>query len=216
MDSGKILENSFSYAQEALAGKWDRWILLILSCIIFPLFLGYIIRIYRGANPSPQLEDWGSVFIDGIKLMVVGLVYALPVLILEMVLFASPGLFKTSSANPGAIMSVVIAVFIGSIILVIAAILIWLVISTAGVRFARTDNFFEAFNFRKIFAHIGRIGWMDYIISLLMMLIVIGIIAIICLVIPSIGTILLLILLPVLGLFSARYITLLYESAGPE
>jgi hypothetical protein len=155
-------------------------------------------------------------FFDGIKIIIVGLVYALPVLILEVVLFASPGLLKTSSANPGEIMGLIIAVLIGSIILVIVAILIWLIITTASVRFARTDNFAESFNFKEIFAHIGRIGWMDYIIALLMMLIVLGIIAIICFVIPYIGTILLLIMLPFLGLFSARYITLLYESAGAE
>ena len=216
VDSGKILEDSFRYAKEGLAGKWDTWILLIISCIIFPFFLGYMIRIYRGANPSPLLENWGSIFSDGIKLTIVGLFYALPVLILEVVLFASPGLLKTSSANPGEIMGLIIAVLIGSIILVIVAILSWLIITTAGVRFARTDNFAEAFRFQKIFAHIGRIGWMDYIVALLMMLIVLGIIALICFVIPYIGTILLLILLPFLGLFSARYITLLYESAGSE
>jgi hypothetical protein len=216
VDSGKILQDSFRYAKEGLAGKWDTWILLIISCIIFPLFLGYLIRIYRGSNSPPLLENWGSMFFDGIKIIIVGLVYALPVLILEVVLFASPGLLKTSSANPGEIMGLIIAVLVGSIILVIVAILIWLIITTASVRFARTDNFTESFNFKGIFAHIGRIGWMDYIISLLMMLIVLGIIAIICFVIPYIGTILLLIMLPFLGLFSARYITLLYESAGAE
>jgi ABC-type multidrug transport system permease subunit len=216
VDSGKILEDSFRYAKDGLAGKWDTWILLIISCIIFPLFLGYLIRIYRGSNSPPLLENWGSMFFDGIKIIIVGLVYALPVLILEVVLFASPGLLKTSSANPGEIMGLIIAVLIGSIILVIVAILIWLIITTASVRFARTDNFAESFNFKEIFAHIGRIGWMDYIIALLMMLIVLGIIAIICFVIPYIGTILLLIMLPFLGLFSARYITLLYESAGAE
>ena len=57
---------------------------------------------------------------------------------------------------------------------------------------------------------------MDYIIALLMMLIVLGIITLICLVIPYVGAILFLILLPLMGLFSARYTTLLYESAGPE
>jgi hypothetical protein len=216
MESGKILEDSFDYAKEGLAGKWETWILLIISCIFFPLYLGYTLRIYRGANPSPQLENWGSTFFDGIKLIFVGLVYAIPVLILWVVLFASPGLLKTSSANPGAIMGLIIAVLIGSIIFVIVTILIWLVITTAWVRFARTEKFTEAFNFREIFKHIGRIGWMNYIVTLLMMLIVLGIIAIICLVIPYVGTMLLLILLPFLGLFSARYTTLLYENAGSE
>lgn len=216
MDSGRILENSIRYAQEGLAGKWNRWILLIISCIIFPLYLGYMIRIYRGANPAPQPENWGCMFLDGIKLIIVYLVYVIPVLILDVILFASPGLMKISSSNPNAIMGLILAVLIESIFLVVVAILIWLIITTAVVRFARTDNFFEAFNFRNIFAHIGRIGWMDYIITLLMMLIVLGIITLICLIIPYVGAIIFLILFPLMGLFSARYTTLLYESAGPE
>jgi hypothetical protein len=37
VDSGKIIEDSFVYAKEGLVGKWDGWILLIFSGIIFPL-----------------------------------------------------------------------------------------------------------------------------------------------------------------------------------
>ncbi len=72
VDSGKILEQSFRYAKEGLEGKWDTWLLLIISCIIFPLFLGYMLRIYRGADTSPQLDNWGRMFSDGIKLLLVG------------------------------------------------------------------------------------------------------------------------------------------------
>lgn len=215
VDSGKILENSLRYAINGLAGKWDRWILLIFSCIIFPLFLGYMIRIYRGADPSPEPENWSRMFTEGLQLMIIGLVYAVPVIILGVVLFATPGLVNTASADSGAIMGILLAVLAASIILVIVAVLVWLIITMAVVRFARTDTFSEAFRIRKILAHIGRIGWMDYIIALLMMLIVIDIITLVCLVIPYVGLILLLILLPSLGLFSARYITLLYESADP-
>jgi hypothetical protein len=217
VDSGKIIEDSFGYAKEGLAGKWDTWILLIFSCIIFPLYLGYVIRICRGANPSSQLDNWGSMFIDGIKLFIVGLIYAIPVLILSFVLFGSADMIR-SSVNPSTIGGLIIAVLMGAIILIIVAILIWLIVMTAGVRFARTDNIGEAFNFGAIFTHIGKIGWMAYIIALLMILITLVNIVIICLIIniiiPYTGIILFLILLPFLSLLSPRYITLLYESAG--
>jgi hypothetical protein len=175
-----------------------------------------MLRIYRGTDTSPQLDSWGGMFSDGIKLLLVVLCYALPVLILEVVLFASPGLVKTSMTDPSAILGLIIAVLIGSITLVSGAVLVWLITTAAGVRFARTNNFTEAFNFREIISHIGRIGWMDYIVALLMMLIVLSIITIICLVIPYVGLILLLVMLPFMGLFSSRYITLLYDSANPE
>ena len=217
MDSGKIIEDSFGYAKEGLVGKWDTGILLIFSCIIFPLYLGYVIRIYRGANPSPRFDNWGSMFIDGIKLFIVGLIYAIPVLILSFVLFGSEDMIR-SSVSPSTIGGLIIAVLMGAIILIIVAIITWLIVITAGVRFARTDSIGEAFNFGVIFTHIGKIGWMTYIIALLMILITLVNIVIICLVInmviPYTGIILLLILLPFLCLFSPRYITLLYESAG--
>ena len=217
LDSGKIIEDSFGYAKEGLVGKWDRWILLIFSCIIFPLYLGYVLRICRGANPSPHLDNWGSMFIDGIKLFIVGLIYAIPVFILSYVLFGSADMIR-SSVNPSTIGGLIIAVLMGAIILIIVTIITWLIVMTAGVRFARTNSIGEAFNFGVIFTHIGKIGWMTYIIALLMILIAIVNIAIMCLlvnmVIPSAGIILFLILLPFLSLFSPRYITLLYESAG--
>jgi hypothetical protein len=224
MDIGKVIDGSFIYAKEGLVGKWEKWILLIISCIIFPLFMGYTMRIYRGANPAPELNDWGGMFIDGIKLLVVGVIYAIPVLFLDVVLMGSAGLaifssVKTSSGapyiDPGVIMGLLVAILFGALIVVIVLIIIGLITATASVRFARTDSFSEAFNFGAIFSHIGRIGWMTYIIALIMLAIIIGIVEVICIVIPYIGIVLSLILLPFLGLFSARYLTLLYETAGP-
>ena len=82
----------------------------------------------------------------------------------------------------------------GAIIFVIVAISTWLIAITAGVRFALTGNMGEAFNFGVIFTHIGKIGWMNYLIALLMVLIALINIAVICLVIntivPYIGIIL--------------------------
>ena len=217
MDSGKIIEDSFGYAKEGLAGKWERWILLIFTCLLFPLFLGYVIRVFRGANPSPQFDDWSRMFIDGFKLFIVALIYALPALIIFFVLFGSADMIR-ASVNPGTIGGLIVAILMGAIILVIVAISTWLIAITAGVRFARTGNMGEAFNFGAIFTHIGKIGWMNYLIALLMVLIALINIAVICLVIntivPYIGIILFIILLPFLALFSPRYITLLYESAG--
>jgi len=218
VDIGKIIEDSFKYSKEGLVEKWETWILLIISCIIFPLFIGYIMRICRGENPAPQLHSWTRMFTDGTRLFFVGLIYLVPVLILELVLFGSTGLVKDSSVSASEITGLVIAVLIGAILLVIVAIITWLILMTAGVRFARTGEIGEAFNFVAIFAHISKIGWMTYIIALLMMLIslvnLIIISAVFNVIIPCSGSILLFIMLPFIGLFSARYITLLYESAG--
>jgi len=217
VDIGKIIDDSFEYAKEGLVKKWETWLLLIISCIIFPLYMGYAMRVYRGEKPVPHFDSWASMFTDGIRLFLVGLIYALPVLILSFILFRSTDIVR-SSVNPGTITGLILVVFIGSVILVFLTIFTLLIYITAGVRFARTASFGEAFNFGAIFAHIGRIGWMTYIIALLMILISLLNITIICMVfnvaIPYSGCILLLLLLPFLGLASPRYIALLYESAG--
>lgn len=219
MDIGKTAGDSFEYAREGLFGKWTKWFLLVISCIIFPLFTGYTMRIYRGAHPSPEPDDWGTMFIDGIRLIIVGIIYALPVIILEIVIIGGAGLAlfmgtPYQSVHPGAVPGLAGAVLAGVLVLVLVAVIIGLVATIAYVRFARTGSFGEAFNFREILATIGRIGWITYIFALIVMGIIVGIIEIICLLIPVIGIVLFLILLPFIGMFSARYITLLYDSAG--
>jgi hypothetical protein len=220
MDFGKTLEDSFEYAKEGLIGKWAKWLLLLISCIIFPLILGYMMRIYRGANPSPEPDDWVTLFIDGIKLFIVGIIYALPVIILEIAIIGSAGLAlfagaANPSANAGALLGLLGAVLVGVLILLVVAIIVGLISTIANVRFARTGSFGEAFNFGEILAHIGRIGWMNYIIALIIMVVIVGVVEVVCMAIPYIGFVLLLVLLPFIILFSARYITLVYDSAGP-
>jgi hypothetical protein len=219
LDIGKAVGDSFEYAQEGLVGKWTKWFLLFVSCIIFPLFLGYMMRIYRGATPSPEPDDWGTMFIDGIRLLIVGIIYALPVIILEIFIIGSAGLAllmgaPRQSLHPGAVLGLIGAVIVGVLVLLVVGLIIGLIATIAFVRFARTSSFGEAFNFGAILATIGRIGWITYIFALFVIVLIIGIIKVICLVIPIIGIVLLLILVPLLGMFFARYITLLYDSAG--
>lgn len=213
MDLGKAVGDSFAYAQEGLVGKWVKWVLLIISCIIFPLILGYIVRIFKGASPSPELENWGGLFIDGIKLFIVALIYAIPIIILEII--AMGAIFGAAmTGDSTAMMAGLAGAGLIFIILVIVAIIIGLITATAYVRFARTDCIGEAFNFGAIFAHIGKIGWITYIIALIIIGIILGIIEFVCMLIPYVGILILLIIAPFLVLFYSRYLSLLYESAG--
>jgi hypothetical protein len=216
---GKTIDGAYFYAKDGLFGKWQKWILLIISCIIFPLFMGYMMR----TDPAPELDEWGSMFIDGLKLFVVELIYALPVIFLDFVLLGSASIaffstLKTSTSvgyiDPNAMMGLLLGIFFGSLIIVIVAVIIGLISAMAVIRFARTNSFSEAFNFSEIFSHIGKIGWMTYIVALLMLVIMVGIVMIVSLVIPYVGFFVYLILLPFLGVFSARYLSLLYDLAG--
>ncbi len=145
MEYGKTVGDSFEYAKEGLVGKWAKWILLIISCIIFPLMLGYVMRIYRGVVPSPQLDEWGRMFVDGIKLFIVAIIYAIPILIVEFAVIGSAGVafFTTITnpmADPNAVMGLAGAVLFGLVILIIVAIIIEMIAIIGMVRFARTDR----------------------------------------------------------------------------
>lgn len=67
MEFGKLVKDSLGYAKEGLVGKWINWILLIVSCIIFPFVLGYIMRIYRGASKAPDSMSGGACLLKGLN-----------------------------------------------------------------------------------------------------------------------------------------------------
>ncbi len=194
---------------------------IILAIILaFPL-LGYMVLIYKGEKPAPEVTNWGTLFSNGLKLFIVHLIYAIPVLIVAAAVFGSALLTIILSAsqsvtNPQSMMGLVGAVIFGIIILIIVAFIIWIIEAMAVVRFARTNSIGEAFNFGEIFARISKIGVGSYILALIIMAIIIGIIVGILEIIPIIGWIILIIVAPILTLFEARYLCLLYDSAAEE
>lgn len=79
MDYGNMPGDSFSYAKDAIRGKWFQWILLAISTIMFPHIMGYAVHVYNGVKPALEIGDLAEMFIDGIKLLIIGIIY--PVLV---------------------------------------------------------------------------------------------------------------------------------------
>lgn len=225
MEYGKMLGDSVEYAREAVWGKWTRWVLLIVSTIIFPLILGYVMEIYRGTKPAPELEHWGKLFIDGLKLIAAWIIYMLPVIAILLV-FGGWALFSAMqqaamsgdpnyfASNPELLMPLLESFLIGLVIAVVLAIIISIIAYIGIIRMARKDRFGEAFNFSGIFDTIGRIGWGSYILSLIVLAVVVMVFAIILALImgiPYIGWLIYLILLPLLSIFQARYLAMVYD-----
>jgi len=207
-----MLGDSFEYTKEALIGKWTRWFLLIICAIIFPLFGGYSVRIMSGAKPAPELENWGSLFIDGLKLIVIRVIYLIPVIIVAVLLFG--GSIMAIASGSDSVAAAGVAGFLVSLLVVAILALIIGLISTMGmIRFSRTGSMGEAFNFSAIFETIGKIGWIHYIIAVVVIMVVLGVVYSILGMIPVIGWLLSIILMPALGIFQYRYFTAIYESA---
>lgn len=229
MDYGSIIADSFEYTKEAFWGKWTRWLLLIISTIIFPLIYGYIMEIYRKKKPAPEPEHWWTLFVDGIKLLIAGIVYAIPTLIVLfltigfaimslMQFFLSYGSAIPPAVFPAELAGAITGILIGAILTVIVAFLTALFAVLGMVRLARTGKFGEAFNFHEIHMTIKRIGWGSYLIALVIIWIIgaiFGVIINFFMVIPFIGWVIMFIVLPVWVVFEARFITQVYDAGAP-
>jgi hypothetical protein len=239
MDFGNMLGDAFSYTKEGIWGDTNRWLKLILAVICLGLpFSGYIMRIYRGTTTAPDVDQWGTLFVDGLKLLAVGIVYAIPMMILWVLIYGSMFLAIASGGMDDKAMASFEPNFILMILFYIVEFAVVLIMPVASIRFARTGSFAEAFNFSAITATIGRIGWLIYIVALLLVSIVVSIpifillfgfilVGVVSLVLFKeaglfvflgllvLGVLLILIISPLVGVFQARCMTRLYDSAIP-
>ena len=217
MDFGNMIGNSFEYAKEAVVGKWNKWLMLIIATILLALpLMGYAMKVLRGEKPAPEVDDWGTLFIDGIKAWIVSLIYAIPIIIVGFIV-AGASAAAFISGNYSAMMAAFGAMALGGLVIFVLGVII-LVFEVIGiVRFARTGSIGEAFNMSAILATINKIGWVPYIIALIVLMIVAIIIAIIVgilMMIPILGIIIYICLIAPITLLFMRYICLLYDSAG--
>lgn len=215
-----ILGDSFEFTKEAVIGKWIKWILLIIP-FMSP---GYAFQIYKGTKPAPEINDWVANFINGIKILIIALIYFIPVIIIG-VIFLLPLIFAGITQDTSALTTGIGSALFGIFICIILAIIIALMLPIALIRFARTESFGEAFNFGAIFAKIGMIGWGSYIIAWIALIIaavifgiIVGIIGFILMLIPILGWILYLViellLMPAVAIFVARYWTQVFDYTG--
>jgi len=230
MDFGSIIRESFAYTKEGVFSRADRWLKLILAVIPLGILMnGYSMRIYRNSHPAPEVDQWGTLFIDGLKLTIVGILYAIPILVLwcivysrMLIAFMNGDISHIHSAMSGWTPNIFLLV-----LLYIVEIIVGILAPIAYIRFARAGKFSEAFNFTAIIRTIGTIGWINYIIALILVSLIIGIpVAVVFGVLMALGiltgsflgaiiagVILLLVFSPLLVVFQARYMTQVYNVA---
>jgi len=217
MDIDGLVHDSFAYTREALWERWVRWFHLFIAYIVFPVFMGYTLRIYRGDDPAPDLRDWIALFIDGVKLIVVGVTYMVPVLVLLVaaILLSIP--FFAELFMDFSLRSLMALIAVAGTEL-LAILILWLVLTLAStigvVRFARTGRMGEAFRAGAILDDIRAIGWGNYLLALTILW-VISLIFHACIVlvqsVPVAGWLVGLFLMPAWGIYSVRFIAVMYE-----
>jgi len=217
---GETLGKSFEYAKDGLVGQWVRWILLIIISaipIINFIFTGYTLRIMKGIAPAPELEEYVNLFITGLIAAIIAFIWFLPAIIIGILLLGGAVLGGTaiagSSSDPTAIIGALVGLGIGAAVTALVFIIFSLVAIIGIVRYARTERFGEAFAFSAILDTIKSIGWLNYFLAILVFEIITVIIYLVLAIIPIIGWILMIIAVPFIGIWYARYISLLYDSA---
>jgi len=217
----RLLEESFDYTRNALWGRWLRWLQLVVCIIVLPLMYGYFVRIMRGDAPAPELGGWGRLFIDGLKLLAVYLVYVGLMLVVAVALMGGAGIVANGLLTAGV-----------ALVSFVLLILIWLVAQMAAVRFAKAGSLREAFNIPAVLGHIRSIGWGSYIFSQIILQIVLMVfmtvlVFLVVIVTGLIGLVagiigillfpfLMLAVSPVVYIFQYRYNTLVYESGTAD
>jgi hypothetical protein len=217
MDYGSILGDAFGYAKDAVVGKWMQWLLLFIATILLCIpLMGYTVRVFRGDKPAPEVTDWVALIIDGIKYLVISIIYAIPSLVILFVTMGSAIIALASGRMPEMTSGFEGLIF-GMIIFIIVAVICCLFGMIGIIRFARTGSMGEAFNFADIKETITKIGWVPYIGAFIVMFVVQLVVSIALsaiTMIPVIGIIIELVFVAPVAIFEARYFAKVYESVG--
>ncbi|AMD17324.1 hypothetical protein TL18_04365 [Methanobrevibacter sp. YE315] len=190
-------------------------LLAILVSIVFALILsGYGLQVIKkGIQHSNEIPDIDPVtnLVDGIKVLIIGIVYYIIPVIIAMILGVFSGLVGAGLNHTG------VGIGVGTILAIIVVIIFSILEIVAIAKFADTGNMGDAFSFGQIFEDAKRIGILNIILFVIIALIIILILSFILgllAIIPYIGFIIGMILLGgFIVLFYNKGIGLLYASA---
>lgn len=141
-------------------------IFTLLFLILLPLPLGYLFKIikssFKGFDKLPDFNHWRSMYTDGLRLILVLLIYAIP--IVAVFLFFNYELLFSLNI-PGFSLYLLFSWLLGSTLQIIIFLLIGLVEYIGIANMALYDGEIStAFRFREILKRISMIGWKEYLV----------------------------------------------------
>ena len=182
MDIGDVISDSLRYPSSDWIKVLILGVLFIISFLIIPLFLamGYMFRVIKaslaGVEELPTFDEWGEMFVDGIKLFLVYLIYSLPAIIIGVFSIISLWssirslTYVTQMSGNTITPEMVVSLFggtalVGLVIAGIYALIIYPIMAVAiGNMAYYNGELSAAFRFGEIFSTISSIGWVDLII----------------------------------------------------
>lgn len=206
-------------------------IILILAMIAI---YGYLFRVIKASladiNELPNFDDWGGMLVDGVKILVVNIIYGLlfglisliplGIMFLAIILLGAPFYGISSVSDPANFLGAGFAFwvfyllyFIVYLILILLMLLATILVPVAIANMAYRDDFGAAFNFSELRKKIESIRWGKAIVWAIAIYFVITLATIVAMItgLLVIGIILVpLLIIPFMAIFYARSIALLY------
>jgi len=225
VDMSDNLNNSFAFARKLFSDFGRLVILIVLDIIpiVNLIVTGYASRVLKespGADSPPKLENYGDLFIDGLKIVIASIIYMLIPLILIAAGFGSFLAAMVTGGGPNFMWGGFTPAYMGllggtGVVLVLVGLLVafvMLILLAAGIaHMIKTGKFGKAFAFGEILGIIGKIGWGKYLAWLILIVVLAAIVGAIAGAIPYVGWIIAAIIGPALAVFYFRSLGLLYS-----
>jgi len=150
-----------------LLGILFSWLLLIPLILAFALLTGYGVEITRRVmhgqlSGLPEWDKWTVMAADGIKAIIIGIVYALPMIVLSICVSIPIGIFAENAEGLSTFFSVIL-----SCISLLYAIAMSIVLPAAIAFYVAHDDLRDAFRFGEVLAFV-RNALSTYLITFLM------------------------------------------------
>ncbi|MBS7643250.1 DUF4013 domain-containing protein [Candidatus Bathyarchaeota archaeon] len=218
MNLDENFSDSAGYAKKMFTYLGRLLILIVLNFIPIVNFIveGYMWRVVHSTPSSkdpPQLEHYGEMWVNGLKIVVVSLIYMIiPIII---ILFGTWELIVRTMIHGLQLrfltITGIIAIFIG----IVLAFLLSIILAMGIVHMIKHNNFGKAFAFREILSIIKKIGWGKYMAWLAIVFIVMMVVHAISR-IPGVGWLISIVITPVFYVFVSRSAALIYCDGAPE
>jgi predicted outer membrane lipoprotein len=150
-----------------LLGLLFSWVLLIPLILAFAILGGYMVeivrRVIRGElNQLPEWDDWGKLITDGLMVLIIVVVYALPGILVSLCLGIPGGVLTENGEDVGGLFSVA-----ASCLSFLWGIVMSLLLPAAIAFFAAEGELRRAFRFGEIIAFV-RNNLATYLVTLVM------------------------------------------------
>lgn len=217
MEIFESFSKSVDYTSKLLSRGAELIVMVIVNIIpiVNFIFVGYCAKVLRegpSKDEPPKFERFGELFVDGVKVFVVGLLWAIPpvvVGVLALVLTAPwilmGGMANIARLGGGALL---LAMFLVLVVGICVG-----VFGVVGLMLAaRTGDIAKGFSFQHIMSVINNVGLANHVIWVVVAAVIAFIVGLFGM-IPFIGWLIGLVISPLLGTFLVRAATLFYSDA---